>query len=60
MTTGMGSAGVTRTRFDAAAIDALGMRMRGLAIDSRNVNPGDLFLAYPGQRADGANAPCSA
>ena len=53
MTTGMSSAGVTRTGFDAAAIDALGVRVGGLAIDSRKVKPGDLFLAYPGQRTDG-------
>ena len=25
----------------------------GLAIDSRKLKPGDLFLAYPGERADG-------
>jgi UDP-N-acetylmuramoyl-L-alanyl-D-glutamate--2,6-diaminopimelate ligase len=39
--------------FDAAAMDALGVRFGGLAIDSRKIKPGDLFLAYPGLRADG-------
>jgi len=39
--------------FDLGAIDALGVRIAGLAIDSRKTKPGDLFLAYPGQRADG-------
>ncbi len=53
MTTGMGSAGEQRTGFNVAAIDALGVRIGGLAIDSRNIKPGDLFLAYPGQRSDG-------
>ena len=41
------------TGFDFGAIDALGVRIGGLAIDSRKTKPGDLFLAYPGQRADG-------
>src|SRR5258708_9408368 len=49
----MGSAGEQRTGFNVAAIDALGVRIGGLAIDSRNIKPGDLFLAYPGQRSDG-------
>jgi len=39
--------------FNIGAIDALGVRIDGLAIDSRKIKPGDLFLAYPGQRADG-------
>lgn len=29
------------------------VRVRGLAIDSRLVEPGDLFVALPGQKADG-------
>ena len=41
------------SEFDAAAIAALGVRFGGLAIDSRKIKPGDLFLAYPGLRADG-------
>ena len=38
-----------------AAIDALGVRYTGVAIDSRTVKPGDLFIAYPGDLADGRN-----
>jgi UDP-N-acetylmuramoyl-L-alanyl-D-glutamate--2,6-diaminopimelate ligase len=53
MTTGIGSTGGKRAVFDAGAIDALGVRIGGLAIDSRKVKRGDLFLAYPGQRTDG-------
>lgn len=32
---------------------ALGLRLTGVADDSRQVRPGDLFLAYPGDLADG-------
>ena len=39
--------------FDGHEIAALGVRIAGLAVDSRKVNPGDLFLAYPGEHADG-------
>ncbi|HEV8260909.1 MAG TPA: UDP-N-acetylmuramoyl-L-alanyl-D-glutamate--2,6-diaminopimelate ligase [Burkholderiales bacterium] len=39
--------------FDVCEIDALGVPVTGLAADSRKVKPGDLFLAYPGERADG-------
>ena len=46
-------AGGKRSGFNVSAIDALGVRIGGLAIDSRMIRPGDLFLAYPGQRADG-------
>jgi UDP-N-acetylmuramoyl-L-alanyl-D-glutamate--2,6-diaminopimelate ligase len=53
MTAGMNSTGDNRTGFNVGAIDALGVRIGGLAIDSRRIKPGDLFLAYPGQRADG-------
>ncbi len=35
------------------AIDALGVKYTGVAIDSRKVKPGDLFIAYPGEAADG-------
>jgi len=38
-----------------AAIDALGVKYTGVAIDSRKVKPGDLFIAYPGEAADGRN-----
>ena len=53
MTAGTSSAGGKRTGVNFGAIDALGVRIGGLAIDSRKIKPGDLFLAYPGQRADG-------
>ena len=39
--------------FDVRDIDALGVPVTGLAVDSRKVKPGDLFLAYPGEHADG-------
>ncbi len=39
--------------FSLGAIDALGAPIGGIAIDSRTVRPGDLFLAYPGARTDG-------
>ena len=53
MTVGSGSVRENGTDFDTGAIDALGVRIDGLAIDSRRIKPGDLFLAYPGERADG-------
>ncbi len=37
------------------AIDALGVKYTGVAIDSRKVKPGDLFIAYPGETVDGRN-----
>jgi UDP-N-acetylmuramoyl-L-alanyl-D-glutamate--2,6-diaminopimelate ligase len=43
----------SEARFDAGALDALGIRASGIALDSRKLKHGDLFLAYPGQRADG-------
>ena len=45
--------GQPRIGFDFAAIDQLGARICGLAIDSRKIKPGEMFMAYPGQRADG-------
>lgn len=33
--------------------DQLGIALTGVADDSRQVEPGDLFLAYPGDQADG-------
>ncbi len=53
MTAGASSARENGTEFDLGAIDALGVRIGGLAIDSRKTRPGDVFLAYPGHRADG-------
>ncbi len=38
-----------------AAIDAVDVRYTGVAIDSRLVKPGDLFIAYPGDASDGRN-----
>jgi UDP-N-acetylmuramoyl-L-alanyl-D-glutamate--2,6-diaminopimelate ligase len=43
----------TDTRFDPLALDALGMRIKRLATDSRRVEPGDVFVAMPGARSDG-------
>lgn len=37
----------------AGIVAALGVSPRGVAQDSRAVSPGDLFLAFPGERADG-------
>ncbi|MEO8156622.1 MAG: UDP-N-acetylmuramoyl-L-alanyl-D-glutamate--2,6-diaminopimelate ligase [Betaproteobacteria bacterium] len=53
MTAGMRSGRGNNTGFDIGVIEALGVSARGLAIDSRTVTAGDLFLAYPGQSADG-------
>jgi UDP-N-acetylmuramoyl-L-alanyl-D-glutamate--2,6-diaminopimelate ligase len=39
--------------FDFSLLDALPVRVTALAIDSRAVEPGDVFLAYPGEQADG-------
>ncbi len=36
-----------------AALDALGLGGRVPAIDSRRLAPGEVFLAYPGERVDG-------
>ncbi|MEO1767484.1 UDP-N-acetylmuramoyl-L-alanyl-D-glutamate--2,6-diaminopimelate ligase [Thiobacter aerophilum] len=49
--TGRGGGG--QLTFDFGLLDALGIAVRSLAIDSRRVAPGDVFLAYPGERADG-------
>ncbi len=38
---------------DKAAIDVLDIEYTGIAIDSRKVKPGDLFIAYAGELADG-------
>lgn len=38
---------------DLAHFARQGVSIRGLALDSRKVEPGDLFLAYPGETSDG-------
>lgn len=43
----------TEARFDDVA--ALGTRVTGWSIDSRDVSPGDLFFALPGDKFDGHN-----
>lgn len=37
----------------AALLDGLGVDIRAVTLDSRTVAPGDLFLAFPGERSDG-------
>ncbi|MEI7968969.1 MAG: UDP-N-acetylmuramoyl-L-alanyl-D-glutamate--2,6-diaminopimelate ligase [Betaproteobacteria bacterium] len=39
--------------FDPAVLDALGVPLGSVSLDSRGVAPGDLFLAFPGERSDG-------
>jgi UDP-N-acetylmuramoyl-L-alanyl-D-glutamate--2,6-diaminopimelate ligase len=38
---------------DRAVLDALGVPLAGMTADSRRVRPGDVFLAFPGERSDG-------
>ena len=40
-------------RFDPAALDALGVEIRRLRSDSRQIQAGEVFVACPGQRTDG-------
>jgi UDP-N-acetylmuramoyl-L-alanyl-D-glutamate--2,6-diaminopimelate ligase len=40
-------------RFDPAALVALGVEVKRLRSDSRQVQAGDLFAAFPGERTDG-------
>ena len=40
-------------QFDAALLDALGVPVKRLRADSRQVQPGDVFVALPGARTDG-------
>lgn len=42
-----------RTGFHPELLDALGVDVRRLTTDSRQVQPGDAFVAYPGAQADG-------
>jgi UDP-N-acetylmuramoyl-L-alanyl-D-glutamate--2,6-diaminopimelate ligase len=39
--------------FDPAQLAALGIARLRLATDSRRVRPGDVFVAFPGERSDG-------
>jgi len=49
----MRCATATRPRFDPRALAALGVSVERLTNDSRRVRPGDVFVAYPGERVDG-------
>lgn len=44
---------MTGRAFDPAALANLGVPVRALATDSRAVAPGEIFLAFPGDRFDG-------
>jgi UDP-N-acetylmuramoyl-L-alanyl-D-glutamate--2,6-diaminopimelate ligase len=50
---GYGKNGAALPPFDLAQLDALGVPVERLATDSRRVRPGDVFMAYPGERSDG-------
>lgn len=43
----------TQMKFDFKLLDALPVKVTNLANDSRKVQAGDTFLAYPGERVDG-------
>lgn len=43
----------TQLRFEFRLLDALPVRVKRITNDSRKVQPGDVFLAYPGEHADG-------
>jgi UDP-N-acetylmuramoyl-L-alanyl-D-glutamate--2,6-diaminopimelate ligase len=53
MTPGKVPAAERPGELDLGSIDALIARARSVRIDSRKIEPGDLFLAYPGHKADG-------
>ena len=36
-----------------AALDRLGVRRQRMTLDSRDIKPGDVFVALPGSRVDG-------
>jgi len=44
---------VTVRTFDPALLANLGVPVRHVTQDSRTVSPGDVFLAFPGERSDG-------
>jgi len=41
------------TDMDLSVFKNLGVKVQGLSTDSRRVQPGDTFLAYPGEKLDG-------
>ena len=41
------------SRFDPAQLEQLGVRVDRLRTDSRQVQRGDVFVAFPGERTDG-------
>ncbi len=45
----------TSRLFDIHQLDEMGVPIAHVVTDSRQVRPGDTFLAYPGERADGRN-----
>jgi UDP-N-acetylmuramoyl-L-alanyl-D-glutamate--2,6-diaminopimelate ligase len=51
--TGAGGGAAAQLEFDFGLLDALGVKVERLALDSRRVGAGDVFLAYPGDQADG-------
>ncbi len=44
---------MTRKEFGTELLDSLGLKISRLVTDSRAVQPGDTFVAYPGLQADG-------
>lgn len=50
---GGGNGPSAQFEFDFSLLDALAVKVGSLAIDSRCVQAGDVFLAYPGDQADG-------
>lgn len=50
---GGGGMSASQLAFDFSLLDALPLKVTQVAIDSRAVQPGDVFLAYPGEQADG-------
>ena len=44
---------MSEVRFDPAVFATLGVQPHAVSLDSRAVKPGELFLAFPGERGDG-------
>ncbi|MCA3130911.1 MAG: UDP-N-acetylmuramoyl-L-alanyl-D-glutamate--2,6-diaminopimelate ligase [Rhodocyclaceae bacterium] len=38
---------------ERALLESLGVPLRGMSADSRRISPGDVFVAFPGERSDG-------